>query len=84
MPKSTPGKLAYQKKYNAEPANVNKRELNNAARAEAMRKGLVKKGDSKDVDHKVPLRRGGGNADSNLRVQSAHANRGWRKNSGYK
>lgn len=79
MPKSTPAKLRYQKAYNARPENVNKREQNNAARREAERKGLVHKGDGKDVDHKKPLRKGGLNTDGNLRVQSRKENRDWRK-----
>lgn len=85
MPKSTPQKLRYQKEYNARPENVNKREQNNAARREAMRKGEVKKGDGKDVDHIKPLRRGGSNADSNTRPVAAGKNRGWRRGqSGYR
>lgn len=76
--KSTPQKLAYQKERNARPKEKEKRAMNNAARREAMRQGLVSKGDGKEVDHKVPLDRGGTNADSNLRVVSASKNRAWR------
>lgn len=79
MPKSTPVKLRYQKEYNARPENVNKRERNNAARREAIREGKARVGDGKDVDHKRPLRKGGSNADSNLRVVDRSDNRGWRK-----
>lgn len=79
MTKSTKQKLAYQKEYNARPENIAKRVKNNAARREAMDKGLVKKGDGKDVDHKKMLDEGGTNAPSNLRVQDASTNRGWRK-----
>jgi hypothetical protein len=79
MPKSTPAKLRYQKAYNARPENVNKREQNNAARREAIRKGEARVGDGKDVDHKKPLRKGGTNADSNTRVIDDSKNRGWRK-----
>lgn len=79
MTKSTPQKLAYQKERNARPEEKRKRAMNNAARRDAMEKGLVRKGDGKDVDHKVPLDRGGSNAPSNLRVVSASKNRGWRE-----
>lgn len=79
MPKSTPAKLRYQKAYNARPENVNKREKNNAARQEAIREGRAKVGDNTDVDHKKPLRKGGSNAESNLRVTDRGSNRGWRK-----
>ena len=84
MPKSTPGKLAYQKAYNAKPEMVNRREKNNAARAAALKAGKVHKGDGKDVAHKVALDSGGGNTEDNLRVQTAKKNRGWRKTAGYK
>ena len=51
----------------------------NAARREAEREGKVSKGDGKDVDHKIPIRKGGTNADSNTRVVDKEDNRGWRK-----
>ena len=82
MPTSSKAKLEYQKAYNSRPENVKKRMANNAARREAMEKGLVKKGDGKDVDHKKPLDKGGTNAPANLRVTSASTNRGWRKKHG--
>lgn len=82
MPKSTPKKLAYQKAYNARPEEVDKRVKNNAARREAMKAGLVKKGDGKDVAHKKSLENGGTNARSNLTVQDRETNRGWRRGSG--
>lgn len=65
--------------YNARPEMVKKRAMNNAARAMLMKEGLVKKGDGKDVDHKKPLRSGGGNSRGNLRVVPKSENRGWRK-----
>lgn len=79
MPKSTPAKLAYQKKYNARPENVNKREANNRARQEAIREGRARVGDGTEVDHKKPLRHGGTNAPSNLRVVKESKNAAWRK-----
>lgn len=70
--------------YHGKPEQIKKRDQRNAARKEMEKKGLVKKGDGKDVDHKVPLDRGGSNHKSNLRVTSQTANRGWRKGkSGY-
>ena len=82
MPKSSPAKLAYQKKYNAKPEELAKRIKNNQARAEAMKKGLVHKGDGLELDHKKMLDAGGTNADGNLRVIPAKKNRGWRKTKG--
>ena len=40
-----------------------------------MKDGRVKKGDGKDIDHKKPIRSGGGNSKGNTRVRSASANR---------
>lgn len=84
MPVSSKAKLAYQKTYNAKPENVNRRELNNSARREAIRDGKARVGDGKDVDHIKPLDNGGGNTKGNTRVVSEHTNRSWRKGqSGY-
>lgn len=64
--------------YDAKPENVAKRTKNNQARAMLAKEGKVSKGDGKDVDHKKPLRSGGSNKRSNLRVVDASTNRGWR------
>ena len=79
MPQSPERKAAYDKAYNAKPDQKKKRALRNAARREMEKKGLVHKGDGKDVDHKRMLRNGGSNAESNLRVVSAEKNRGWKR-----
>lgn len=65
--------------YHAKPEQKKKRAMRNAARRELQAEGRVHKGDGKDVDHKRPLRSGGTNAESNLRVTSKSKNRGWRK-----
>lgn len=82
MPKSSPAKLAYQKKYDARPEQIAKRVKNNAARREAIKEGRAHVGDGKDVAHIKSLENGGTNAKSNLRVESRAKNRGWRKGSG--
>lgn len=82
MTKSTKRKLEYQKAYNARPEEIAKRVKNNAARRDAMKDGLVHKGDGKDVAHKKSLENGGGNTKGNLSVQDRATNRGWRKGSG--
>lgn len=85
MPKSTPHKLAYQKRYNARPEMVKRREKNNEARRELIREGKAHVGDGKDVGHKRPLDRGGSNTRGNLEMQSRKENRGWRRGqSGYR
>lgn len=50
------------------------------ARREELKLGMVKPGDKKDVDHRVPVSKGGGNGKSNLRVESIHANRSFPRN----
>lgn len=84
MNKGGAKKAAYDKAYNAKPEEVANRVKRNQARAKLEKAGKVTKGDGKDVDHKTPLKRGGGNGTNNLAVKSETANRGWRKGkSGY-
>ena len=82
MPKSSKQKLAYQKEYNARPENIAKRVQNNAARREAIREGKARVGDGTNVDHRVPLDKGGTNANGNLQVVPESENKGWRKKHG--
>lgn len=79
MPKSSKAKLAYMAEYQKKPENVAKRVERNAARRDALREGIVHKGDGKEIDHRTPLDKGGSNAKSNQRVVSASENRAWRK-----
>lgn len=51
------------------------RAMRNKARRHALAAGKVRKGDGKDVDHKVPLRSNGSTSDSNTRVRSRSKNR---------
>lgn len=82
--KSSKQKLEYMAEYQKSPEEVRKRVARNRARREALRDGVVKKGDGKEIDHKIPLDRGGSTAKSNTRVVDAKKNRGWRKGkSGY-
>ena len=76
--KGGPRKAAYDRAFNARPEEKKKRAQRNAARARMMDAGRVSKGDGMDVDHKMPIRRGGGNGVSNLRVVGKRVNRGWR------
>lgn len=79
MTKSSKAKLAYQAEYQKRPENVAKRVERNRARREAIREGVVKKGDGKEIDHKRPLDAGGDGRKSNLQVRDAKDNRAWRK-----
>jgi len=57
--------------FHATKKQKKRRAQTNAARA---KKGL-KVGDSREVDHKIPLSKGGSNEDKNLRVVSRSTNR---------
>lgn len=65
--------------YHSKPEQKKNRAQRNAARRELAEEGRVKKGDGKEVNHKKPIRAGGGNAKSNLQVTSKSKNRAWRK-----
>lgn len=67
------------REYHAKPEQKKKRAQRNAARREMEKAGKVHKGDGKDVDHKRPLRKGGGNGKGNLAVKSKSSNRAWRE-----
>lgn len=75
-------KRNYRKEYDnyqGKPEQIKNRAKRNAARREAMKSGKVKKGDGKDVAHKKALIKGGSNSKSNVTVQSASANRSFRR-----
>lgn len=61
--------------YHSSPEQIKKRAMRNAARREMEKKGLVRKGDGKDVDHRTPIAKGGGNGTGNLRVVPKSVNR---------
>lgn len=65
--------------YHGKPEQIKKRaERVQARRDEEKRLGKAAIA-GKDIDHKKPLRSGGSNAASNLRVASVKSNRGWRR-----
>jgi len=68
------------KEYTSKPEVVKKRTEQNRARREMEREGLVKKGDGKAVDHKVPLSKGGTGDRRNLRVVPASQNNSFSRN----
>jgi hypothetical protein len=67
-------KKEYQN-YQGRPEQIANRAKRNAARSEMEKKGVVSKGDGKDVDHKTPIVKGGGNGSGNLRAVPKSANR---------
>lgn len=76
MPSSPGYKRDYKQEYANDSAKRKKnRAQRNKARRMMMEKGLVRKGDGKDVGHKRAMSKGGTTTSSNLMVQSAAANR---------
>lgn len=66
--------------YNSKPSERKKRSERSVARVRANREGLTHKGDGLDLDHKVPLSKGGSSDKKNLRVVSASSNRSFARN----
>jgi hypothetical protein len=61
--------------YQGSREQKKKRAARTRARYWMEKKGVVKKGDGKDIDHKRPLRSNGSNGINNLRVRSRSTNR---------
>ncbi len=74
MPRKEPRNYAEEyAKYHGDPKQVSNRATRNAARSKMAKKGLVSKGDGKEVDHKKGVQKG--NGDKNLRVVKRTVNR---------
>lgn len=68
--------------YHASEEQKKNRAARNAARRRMEQEGKVRKGDGKDVDHKTPMAKGGGNGRDNLRVTSKNDNRSFPRTRG--
>lgn len=66
------------KDFHGKPEEIKKRAERVMARRQMIKEGKAHKGDGLDVDHIKPIRDGGTNAPSNLRMLSVKRNRGWR------
>ena len=83
MPYMKNGKRNYKLEnelYNSRPEQRHNRSLRTIARNKAIKEGRVARGDGKDIDHIVPLSKGGSNAKSNTRVTSESRNRSFSRN----
>jgi len=67
-------------KYHSKPEQRANRSERTVARNQANADGRTSKGDGKDLDHRVPLSKGGSSAKSNLRAVSKSANRSFSRN----
>lgn len=66
--------------YNSKPEQRKNRSERTVARNQANADGRTSKGDGKDLDHRVPLSKGGSSAKSNLRPISRSENRSFSRN----
>ena len=66
--------------YNSKPEQRANRSERTVARNQANADGRTSKGDSTNLDHRVPLSRGGTSAKSNLRVVSEGRNKSFSRN----
>lgn len=73
-------KKEYQN-YQGTATQIANRSDRNQARAAMVKAGKAHKGDGKDVDHRVPISKGGTNSQSNLRVQTKSENRSYKRTS---
>ena len=78
MTKSSKKELETKAAYNKRPDVQADRVDQNRARRQAIAAGQASKGDGTNVDHKVPLDRGGSSAKPNTRVIDEKTNKGWR------
>lgn len=63
--------------YHGKPEKVKERAQRNAARSQVKKKVGAAAIAGKDIDHKKPIRSGGGNSKGNLAIASVHRNRGY-------
>lgn len=83
MPYMKNGKRDYKteyEKYHSKPEQRKNRSERTVARNESNASGRTHKGDGMDLDHKVPLSKGGSTKSSNTRVVSAGTNRSFARN----
>ena len=76
MAKTTkPNYKKLYKKYHSSRKAKTERNMRNQARRRMKRAGRVRKGDGLEVDHKVPISKGGSNKPAILRIVSRKTNR---------
>lgn len=78
--KPRPYKKEYETYQGTEEQKKN-RAKRNAARKKMISLGKARKGDGMEVDHVIPLSKGGSSDLSNLKIKSKHDNRAFQRNS---
>jgi hypothetical protein len=77
-------KRDYQKEnelYKSKPEQIKLRVARNKARRQAIKDGRVEKGDGKEIDHVIPLSKGGSNTKANTRIRTKSQNSSFSRNS---
>jgi 5-methylcytosine-specific restriction endonuclease McrA len=69
-----------ENEYKKQPAQIEARVKRNKARREAIREGRVTKGSGIELDHIVPLSKGGSNDKSNIRLRTKSQNSSFSRN----
>ena len=83
MPSSPDYKRDYAQEKRTSDARGEKakRAARNRARLKAVKAGMIKPGEKKDIDHKRALSKGGSNSIENLRPVAPGTNRSFKRNS---
>ena len=66
--------------YKSKPEQIALRVKRNKARRQAIKEGRVAKGDGKEIDHIIPLSKGGANTKSNTRIRTKSQNSSFSRN----
>tara|TARA_R110000737_G_scaffold293317_1_gene299951 strand:+ start:196 stop:483 length:288 start_codon:yes stop_codon:yes gene_type:complete len=64
----------------SKPENIKKRSKRNSLRTQAIKDGIVAKGDGKELDHIKPISKGGSSKKSNIRVTTKSENSSFDRN----
>ena len=70
-----------ENEYKAQPEQIKLRVARNKARRQAIKDGRVEKGDGKEIDHVIPLSKGGSNTRANTRIRTKSQNSSFSRNS---
>jgi 5-methylcytosine-specific restriction endonuclease McrA len=64
----------------SKPENIKKRSKRNSLRTQAIKDGIVAKGDGKELDHIKPISKGGSSKKSNIRITTKSENSSFDRN----